>query len=96
MGDDAGGEHAEFDGHSLAAVIDRWRGRVGRPRPSAADELRSTSVPSPNLQPAAAPVAPAPAAAPALDPNRFRSLRRPDEPAGMGGLDRPLADTLRR
>ncbi len=96
MGDDPGDEQTEFDGHSLAAVIDRWRGRVGRPRPSAADELRSTSIPSPNLQPAAAPVAPAPAAAPALDPNRFRSLRRPDEPAGMGGLDRPLADTLRR
>jgi hypothetical protein len=100
MGDEGGGEHAEFDSRSLAAVIDRWRGRVTRPRQSAADELRAANVPSPSLQPGAAPVAPAPAApaaAPALDPNRFRLLKRPvDEPAGIGGFDRSLPESPRR
>ena len=92
MGDDAGGEHAEFDSRSLAAVIDRWRGRVTRPKQSAADELRAASVASPSLQPGVAPVAPAPAApgaAPALDPNRFRLLRRPVDEVAAGGFDRP-------
>ena len=101
MGDEAGGEHAEFDSRSLAAVIDRWRGRVTRPRQSAADELRAANVPSPALQPGAAPVVPAPAmaptAAPALDPNRFRLLKRSvDEPAGIGGFDRALPESPRR
>jgi hypothetical protein len=53
-------------------------------------------VPSPNLQPAA-PVAPAPAAAAALDPNRFRLLKRPiDEAGGIGAVDRPPVDPSRR
>jgi hypothetical protein len=93
MGDDSGAEQTEFDGRSLAAVIDRWRGRIGRPR---ADELRSPSVASPSLQPAAAAPAATPASAPALDPNRFRLLKRADEPAGIGGLDRPLPEPPRR
>ncbi len=101
MGDESGGEHAPFDSRSMAAVIDRWRGRVVKPRTSAADELRAASVPSPSLQPAAAPPPPqpaaAPAAAPALDPNRFRLLKRPlEEQAGNGGLDRPVAEIPRR
>jgi hypothetical protein len=96
MGDDTGGEQTEFDSRSLAAVIDRWRGRITRPRQSAADELRAANVPSPNLQPAA-PVAPAPAAAAALDPNRFRLLKRPiDEAGGIGAVDRPPVDPSRR
>ena len=76
MGEDARAE-TEFDGRSLFAVIDRWRGRVTRPRTSVVEELRSANVPSPNLQPAPAPVAPAPTApapapAPAFDLSRFR------------------------
>ncbi len=100
MGDEAIGESGPLDGRSLAAVIDRWRGRVTRHRPNLIDELRSANVPSPSLQPAPPPAAtPAatPAAAPVLDPNRFRLLKRPpEEKAGNGGLERSLPDTQRR
>jgi uncharacterized protein len=103
MGEDVDGDHGPLDGRSLAAVIDRWRGRVSRQRPGAAEEPRPANVPSPTLQPSAAPPLPAaaapaaPAAAPALDPNRFRLLKRPlEEQAGHGGLERPMPEIPRR
>ena len=58
------------DHHSLTAVVERWRGRTAKPRPAfdrPGDELRP-----PPLVPADAPQAPA-----ALDPNRFKLLKRP-------------------
>jgi len=98
MGEESSGEHGPLDGRSLAAVIDRWRGRVSRPR-AGADEPRAANLSSPSLQPAAAPPpqpAAAPAAAPALDPNRFRLLKRPLEEQAGNGLERALPETPRR
>jgi uncharacterized protein len=71
---DQGSVQTPFDGNSLAAVIERWRGRVSKPRVNAAEELRGATTPSPSIQPG-----PAPQPAPALDPNRFRLLKRPLE-----------------
>lgn len=93
MSDDGSeaGVQAPLDARSLAAVIERWRGRVSRPRANPADELRAGNVQSPNLQPVAAPQAPA------LDPNRFRLLKRPlDEQIGNGGFERQFAEPPRR
>ncbi len=90
--DQSGATTAPLDARSLAAVIERWRGRVSRPRVNAVDELRATATPSPSIQPAAAPQ---PAAG--LDPNRFRLLKRPlEEQVGSAGLDRPLTEPPRR
>jgi hypothetical protein len=92
MGTDQGGAPVPLDGNSLAAVIERWRGRGGRSRVNSADELRTAAVPSPSLQPAAAPQP-----APALDPNRFRLLKRPlDDQALNAGLQRPMPEPPRR
>ncbi len=83
-----GGPPAPFDGNSLAAVIERWRGRVNKPRATTAEELRAASAAAPSIQPTAAPQAPS-----ALDPNRFRLLKRPVEMQSVaGGLERQAAD----
>jgi hypothetical protein len=74
MSDDQGAVTAPLDARSLAAVIERWRGRANRPRGNPADELRAGAAASPSIQPTAAPQ---PAAG--LDPNRFRLLKRPLE-----------------
>jgi DNA helicase HerA-like ATPase len=88
---------AATDNRSLAAVIERWRGRVAKPRLAGerpTDETRQPTLapadapqlqpqqqpaPQPQLQPQSQPqLQPQPAA---LDPNRFRLLRRPLDPA---------------
>jgi uncharacterized protein len=75
------GDAASSGDRSLAAVVERWRGRVAKPRPGV--EAPRDDVRPPPLVPAEAPPpAPAPAAASpaaALDPNRFKLLRRPLE-----------------
>ncbi len=92
MSGDQGSAQTPLDGRSLAAVIERWRGRVSRPRVNAAEELRAASTQSPSLQPAAAPQP-----APALDPNRFRLLKRPlDDQSLNAGLERQMTETPRR
>jgi uncharacterized protein len=102
MSGDQPGLNGPLDGRSLAAVIDRWRGRVAKPRASAAEELRSASpqsptaaapgTQSPSIQPAAAPQA-----ASALDPNRFRLLKRPlEDQASNAGAERQLTEPPRR
>jgi uncharacterized protein len=92
MSDDQGAAlQGPLDARSLAAVIERWRGRVSRPRANAVDELRAASPQAPSIQPAAAPQ---PAAA--LDPNRFRLLRRPvEEPATGTGFERQATEPRR-
>jgi uncharacterized protein len=92
MSDDQGAAvQGPLDARSLAAVIERWRGRVSRPRTNAADELRAANTQAPSIQPAAAPQ---PAAA--LDPNRFRLLRRPlEEPASGTGFERQMTEPRR-
>jgi len=92
MSDDHGSATAPLDARSLTAVIERWRGRISKPRANPADDLRASAAPSPSIQPAAAPQP-----APALDPNRFRLLKRPlEDQAASGGLDRPLSEPPRR
>jgi hypothetical protein len=91
MSDDQPDIQGPLDSRSLAAVIERWRGRVSRPRTNPAEELRAASA-SPSIQPAAAPQPAAP-----LDPNRFRLLKRPlDEQALNAALDRQMMDSGRR
>jgi uncharacterized protein len=86
-----GSMQGPLDARSLATVIERWRGRVSRPRTNAADEMR-VGTPSPSLQPAAVPQP-----APALDSNRFRLLKRPlEDQIGNGGIERPMTDLSRR
>jgi uncharacterized protein len=93
MSDEQGaGIQGPLDARSLAAVIERWRGRVSRPRTNAADELRAASTPSPSIQPAAAPQP-----ASTLDPNRFRLLKRPlEDQAASTGLERQMTELPRR
>jgi hypothetical protein len=92
MGAEQGSPSTPLDSASLAAVIERWRGRVAKPKSTGADELRPAAAASPSLQPAAAPQP-----APALDPNRFRLLKRPlEEQALHGGYERSGTDPLRR
>jgi uncharacterized protein len=97
---------AATDNHSLAAVVERWRGRVAKPRlgtSGAADEVKQVAVAmsdapqlQPQHQPPQAPQAQAQAQAqaqpqpqpPALDPNRFKLLRRPLDPAAPDPLRR--------
>ena len=91
MSEDQPDIQGPLDSRSLAAVIERWRGRVSRPRTNPAEELRAASA-SPSIQPAAAPQPAAP-----LDPNRFRLLKRPlDEQALNAALDRQMMDPGRR
>jgi DNA helicase HerA-like ATPase len=92
MSGDQGSPQAPLDGSSLVAVIERWRGRVSRPRANAAEELRTASTPSPSIQPAAARQP-----ATALDPNRFRLLKRPlDDQALSAGPERQIPEPPRR
>ncbi len=94
MSGDQDGAPAPFDRGSLAAVIERWRGRISRPKANPADELRAPGAASPSLQPAAVPP---PAAAPGLDPNRFRLLKRPLEEQPLNAeAERPMTDAPRR
>jgi hypothetical protein len=90
---------AATDNHSLAAVVERWRGRVAKPRlggAGAVDEVKQAAVTlsdAPQLQPQqqppqapqAQPQQPQPAA---LDPNRFKLLRRPLDPTAPDPLRR--------
>jgi len=80
---------AATDNHSLAAVIERWRGRVAKPRfggERPAEETRQPTLAAaeaPQLQPQhpATPQQLQPQAQPAaLDPNRFKLLKRPLDP----------------
>jgi DNA helicase HerA-like ATPase len=89
MGGD-GSAHAATDNHSLAAVIDRWRGRVIKPRLSfdrAADDSRLGGIqPGPSLQPPQG-----------LDPNRFKLLKRAqEEHSANPGWDRQATEPVRR
>jgi hypothetical protein len=78
----AGDTLAPGENHSLASVVERWRGRINKPR--ATTEAPLAEIKPPPLVPADAP----PAAA-ALDPNRFKLLRRPLEQ--MPTAQSPLA-----
>jgi DNA helicase HerA-like ATPase len=70
------------DRHSLAAVVERWRGQVTKQR--APVDRPAEDVRAPTL----APVEPGPAT-PSLDPNRFRLLKRSlDQQHLSGALDR--------
>jgi hypothetical protein len=80
----SGDSPAAGEGHSLAAVVERWRGRINKPR--ATTEAPLAEIKPPPLVPAEAP----PAAA-ALDPNRFKLLRRPLEQ--MPTAQSPLTQT---
>src|SRR5215469_5436780 len=85
---------AASDNHSLAAVVERWRGRAGKPRAggeriASVEDVRPAAVAlsdAPQLQPQQpqaqpqSPMQPQPQPA-ALDPNRFRLLKRPLDPA---------------
>jgi len=80
----SGDTPAAVENHSLAAVVERWRGRINKPR--ATTEAPLAEIKPPPLVPADAP----PAAA-ALDPNRFKLLRRPLEQ--MPTAQSPLTQT---
>jgi DNA helicase HerA-like ATPase len=81
----SGDAPAAAENHSLAAVVERWRGRINKPR--ATTEAPLAEIKPPPLVPADAP----PAAAAALDPNRFKLLRRPLEQ--MPTAQTPLTQT---
>jgi uncharacterized protein len=73
--------------HSLASVVERWRGRIGE-QPSLQRPAGETA--SPTL----APTEPQPAAT--LDPNRFRLLKRPlDQQVLNAGWDKTIEPTRR-
>jgi hypothetical protein len=84
-----GGSAGATDNHSLASVIERWRGRAVKPRLAAerqAEETRQATLApaeAPQLQPQQqTPPQPQAQAQPAaFDPNRFKLLRRPLDPA---------------
>jgi hypothetical protein len=74
--------------HSLASVVERWRGRIGE-QPSlqrpAGETASPTLVPVEPGQPAAS-----------LDPNRFRLLKRPlDQQVLNAGWDKTIEPTRR-
>jgi hypothetical protein len=72
--------------HSLASVVERWRGRIGE-QPSLQRPGGETA------SPALAPVEPG---QPALDPNRFRLLKRPlDQQVLNAGWDKTIEPTRR-
>jgi DNA helicase HerA-like ATPase len=74
--------------HSLASVVERWRGRIGE-QPSLQRPAGETA--SPTL----APMEPGQPAA-ALDPNRFRLLKRPlDQQVLNAGWDKTIEPTRR-
>jgi uncharacterized protein len=78
------GDSPAAENHSLAAVVERWRGRINKPR--ATTEAPLAEIKPPPLVPAEAPPASA-----ALDPNRFKLLRRPLEQ--MPTAQSPLTQT---
>ncbi len=96
LGEDA----SAGNNHSLASVIERWRGRAAKPRAfaeRAAEEPRPpvlTPAETPQLQPQQQPAPQAQAQQPAaaqpaaLDPNRFKLLRRPLDPVAPDPLRR--------
>src|SRR5262249_47014236 len=90
---DSGDARSATDSQSLAAVVERWRGRINKPRAITEAPLAETKPPP--LVPAEAP----PAAA-ALDPNRVNLLRRPLEqmPTAQAPLaqNAPAMPTIRR
>jgi hypothetical protein len=74
--------------HSLASVVERWRGRIVE-QPSLQRAGGETA------SPALAPVEPGQPAA-ALDPNRFRLLKRPlDQQVLNAGWDKTIEPTRR-
>jgi hypothetical protein len=74
--------------HSLASVVERWRGRIGE-QPSLQRPVGETA--SPSLAPTESGQ---PAAA--LDPNRFRLLKRPlDQQVLNAGWDKTIEPTRR-
>ena len=71
------GESANCDSDGLVAVVNRWRGRLIKPQPlgpeRALDDLNAPTAITPQpARPLAAATAP-----PALDPGRFKLLKRP-------------------
>ena len=71
------GESASCDSDGLVAVVNRWRGRLIKPQPlgpeRALDDLNAPTAITPQpARPLAAATAP-----PALDPGRFKLLKRP-------------------
>jgi len=74
--------------HSLASVVERWRGRIGEQsslQRSAAETASPSLAPAEPGQPAAA-----------LDPNRFRLLKRPlDQQVLNAGWDKTIEPTRR-
>ena len=67
--------------HSLASVVERWRGRIGE-QPSLQRPAGETASPS---------LAPVEPGQPALDPNRFRLLKRPlDQQVLNAGRDKTI------
>ena len=93
-----GGAAAPTDDHSLASVIERWRGRAAKPRSTdrPVEETRQPPLApgeAPQLQPqlqtsqsqAQQQAAPQPTA---LDPNRFKLLKRPLDPVAPDPLRR--------
>jgi hypothetical protein len=74
--------------HSLASVVERWRGRIGEqpsPQKAGAETASPTLAPAEPGQPAAA-----------LDPNRFRLLKRPlDQQVLNAGWDKTIEPTRR-
>ena len=81
------GEAAATDDRSLASIVERWRGRVAKPRMASerpAEEMRQqtlTPAEAPQLQPQSPPQPQAQPQPAALDPNRFKLLKRPLDPA---------------
>jgi hypothetical protein len=72
--------------HSLASVVERWRGRIGE-QPSLQRPGAETASPS---------LAPVEPGQPALDPNRFRLLKRPlDQQVLNAGWDKTIEPTRR-
>jgi len=79
------------DRHSLASVVARWRGQAVRPRPGS--ERPSEDVKSLTLALADGPAQ----SAPALDPNRFKLLKRPlDQRSLSAGWDQTAAEPPNR
>jgi hypothetical protein len=76
--------------HSLASVVERWRGRIGE-QPTLHRAVAEAG--SPTL----VPVEPGqPAPAPALDPNRFKLLKRPlDQQVLNAGWEKTIEPTRR-
>jgi len=74
---------------SLAAIVERWRGRTTKPRPNP-DRPPEENKPRPF--PSAPPLQPAPSAAqgPALDPERFRLLKRALDQTAQPPVSDPL------